>query len=48
MKLTRFSVEQTAAVSRQHTAGLSVAELARKLELSEQTLHRWKEKYAGL
>ncbi len=48
MKRKRFSVEQIAAALRQHAAGLSVAELARKLEVSEQTFYRWKEKYAGL
>jgi len=48
MKRKRFSVEQIAAVLRQHEAGAPVADLARKLGVAEQTIYRWKEKYAGL
>jgi putative transposase len=48
MKRKRYSVEQIAAVLRQIEAGTPVAELARKLGVAEQTIYRWKEKYAGL
>ena len=40
-------MEQIAAVLRQHEAGIPNAELARKLGVAEQTVYRWKEKYAG-
>ncbi len=48
MKRKRYSVEQIVAALAQHEAGVSVADLARKLGVAEQTVYRWKEKYAGL
>ena len=33
---------------RQGEAGTPVAEIIRKLEISEQTYYRWKKKYGGL
>ena len=48
MKRKRYSVEQIVAALAQHEAGVSVADLARKLGVAEQTIYRWKEKYAGL
>ena len=44
----RFSVEQIAAVLKQAELGLLVAELTRKLGISEQTFYRWEKQYAGL
>ncbi len=44
----RFSVEQIMAVLKQAELGLSVAELTRRLGISEQTFCRWKKQYAGL
>ena len=44
----RFSVEQIVAVLKQAELGLPVAELTRKLGISEQTFYRWKKQYAGL
>lgn len=43
-----FTEEQIAYALRQQEAGTPVAELTRKLGISEQTFYRWKKKYAGL
>src|SRR4028118_1037759 len=44
----RFSVEQIVTVLKQAELGLSVAELTRRVGISEQTFYRWKKQYAGL
>ena len=44
----RFSVEQVVAVLKQAEMGLPVADLIRKVGISEQTFYRWKKQYAGL
>ena len=43
----RFSVEQIVAVLKQAELGLPVADLIRKVGISEQTFYRWKKRYAG-
>ena len=48
MRKSRFTVEQIAMALRQGEAGTPVAEIIRKLEISEQTYDRWKKKYGGL
>ena len=48
MKRKRFSVEQMVGVLKQAEVGVPVAELIRKVGISEQTFYRWKSKYAGL
>ena len=48
MKRRRFTEEQIAFALRQHEAGTSMPEITRKLGVSEQTVYRWKRKYAGL
>ena len=48
MKKKRFSVEQIVAVMKQGEAGVPVAELIRKVGISEQTFYRWKKQYVGL
>jgi putative transposase len=48
MRKSRFTVEQIAMALRQGEAGTPVAEIIRKLEISEQTYYRWKKKYGGL
>ena len=40
--------EQIAFALRQAEAGTSVAEIIRKLGISEQTFYRWKKRFAGL
>jgi putative transposase len=48
MKKKRFSLEQIVAVMKQAEAGVPVAELIRKVGISEQTFYRWKKQYVGL
>ena len=44
----RFSVEQIVAVLKQAELGMPVADLIRRIGISEQTFYRWKKHYAGL
>lgn len=48
MKKQRFSVEQIVSVLKQAEMGLPVADLIRRVGISEQTYYRWKRQYAGL
>ena len=48
MRKKRFSVEQMIGVLKQAEVGVPIAELIRKVGISEQTFYRWKAKYAGL
>ncbi len=48
MKQKRYTEEQIAFALRQHESGTSVAEIVRKLGVTEQTFYRWKKKFAGL
>ncbi len=48
MEKKHFSEEQIAFVLRQAESGTSVAEIIRKLGISEQTFYRWKAKYSGM
>jgi putative transposase len=43
-----FTEKQIAFTLRQAESGTSVAEVIRKLGISEQTLYRWKKRFAGL
>jgi putative transposase len=44
----KFSVEQIVGVLKQAEVGVPIAELIRKVGISEQTFYRWKSKYVGL
>ena len=48
MKRKRFSVEQIVGVLKQAEVGVPVAELIRKVGISEQTSYRRKKQYVGL
>jgi len=48
VKRKRFSVEQIVAVLKQAEVGVPMAELIRKVGISEQTFYRWKKQYVGL
>ena len=48
MKGKRFSVEQIVASLKQVELGMPVADLIRRLGISEQTYYRWKKQYAGM
>jgi len=45
VKKSRFSDEQVAHVLRQAEAGTPVAEIVRKLGISEATFYAWKKKF---
>jgi putative transposase len=48
VKQKRFNVEQIVAVLKQAEAGVPLAELLRRVGISEQTFYRWKKQYVGL
>ena len=48
MKRKPFSIEQIVTVLKQVELGMPVAEVIRKVGISEQTYYRWKRQYAGL
>tara|TARA_Y100001954_G_C15389669_1_gene397401 strand:+ start:75 stop:341 length:267 start_codon:yes stop_codon:yes gene_type:complete len=48
MKKKRFSVEQIVSAIKQQEAGLTVAEISRKMGVAEGTFYAWKKKYSGL
>ena len=48
MKRKRFSVEQIVATLKQIELGLTVAEAARRIGVSEPAIYRWKKVYGGL
>lgn len=48
MKKSRYTEEQIAFALKQAEMGITVAEICRKLGVSEQTFYRWKTRYAGM
>jgi len=48
MKRSKYSAEQIAFAMRQAESGIAVAEICRKMGISEQTFYRWKRKYIGM
>jgi len=48
MKRKRFSVEQIVSIVKQAELGMPVAELIRRVGISEQTFYRWKKHYSNL
>ena len=48
MKKARFTQEQVAFALRQAETGTAVAEVIRKMGISEQTFYRWKKQYGSL
>ena len=48
MRTSRFTNEQIAMALRQAESGTPVAEICRKLEISEQTFYRWKKQFGGM
>ncbi len=48
MKQSTFTNEQILYALRQVESGAPVAEVCRKLGISEQTFYRWKRKFAGM
>ena len=48
MKKSKFTEAQIVFVLRQAETGTKVAEVSRKLGISEATFYNWKKKYGGL
>jgi putative transposase len=48
MKKSRYTDQQIAFALQQAESGTRVAEVCRKMGISEQTFYRWKKKYGGL
>ena len=48
MKKSRYSEEQIAYTLKQAETGTPVAEVLRRMGISEQTFYRWKKLYGGL
>jgi len=47
VKRKRFNVDQIVVVLKQAEAGVPLAELIRRMGISEQTFYRWKKQYLG-
>ncbi len=45
---TRYKEEQIICILKEVESGAGVAEVCRKYGVSEQTVYRWRSKYAGL
>ena len=48
MKKTKYTEQQIAFALRQAETGTRVAEVCRKIGISEATFYNWKKKYGGL
>lgn len=48
MKKSKFTDQQIAFALQQQRPGTAVAEICRKLGISEATFYRWKDRYGGL
>ena len=48
MRKSKYTDEQVAMALRQAEAGTPVAEICRKLGITETTFYRWKKKFEGL
>lgn len=48
MKKSKFTEEQIAFALRQAESGTTVAEVCRKMGVSDATFYNWKKKYGGL
>jgi putative transposase len=48
MKKTKFTEQQIAFALKQAETGTRVAEVCRKMGISEATFYNWKKKYGGL
>jgi putative transposase len=48
MKRKKFKEEQIIKILKEHEAGATIVDLARRHGIAENTLYRWKAKYGGL
>jgi putative transposase len=48
MRKSKYTAEQIAYVLKQAEVGTPVADVCRKIGVTEQTFYRWKSKYGGM
>jgi putative transposase len=48
MKRKRYTEEQIISILKEHAAGASVPDLARRHGVVENTIYRWKSKFGGM
>ena len=48
MKRKRYTEEKIISILKQHEAGASVPDLARRHGVAENTIYRWKSKFGGM
>ncbi len=48
MKRKRYTEEKIISILKEHEAGASVPDIARRHGIAENTIYRWKSKYGGM
>src|SRR5210317_1768463 len=48
MKRKRYSEEKIISILKEHEAGASVPDMARRYGIAENTIYRWKSKFGGM
>jgi putative transposase len=48
MKRKRYSEEKIISILKEHDAGASVPDIARRHGIAENTIYRWKSKFGGM
>ncbi len=48
MKRKRYTEEKIISILKEHEAGASVPDMARRYGIAENTIYRWKSKYGGM
>jgi len=48
MKRKRYSEEKIISILKEHEAGASVPDIARRYGIAENTIYRWKSKFGGM
>ena len=48
MKRKRYTEEKIISIPKEHEAGASVPDMARRYGIAENTIYRWKSKFGGM
>ncbi len=48
MKCKRYTEEKIISILKEHEAGASVPDIARRHGIAENTIYRWKSKFGGM